>query len=256
MQTLNIDGSTLAYDIAGSGDRTLAFVHGWCSKMAHWYIQADAFSPSHRVLRWDRRGMGESRSAAPATSARRHADDLAALADHEGIDKLVVLSHAGGGPTALEFATAHADRTEALILVDTRLNRPPTADIDSPFQDGVENLMRLLQGPDGKATMATSYASFFGPRANEITVQDAVKHAVGTPVEVAVEELRHVIQDTIALAGEVRAPVLWVSTNPQDTADIQAAFANVTIGHVVGSGHFVQLEVPEQLNPMIETFLS
>ena len=30
----------------------------------------------------------------------------------------------------------------------------------------------------------------------------------------------------------------------------------ITIGQTVGAGHFHQLEVPEQMNPMIERFLS
>jgi hypothetical protein len=49
--------------------------------------------------------------------------------------------------------------------------------------------------------------------------------------------------------------VLWVSANPADTAHVREGFADVMIGHVVGSGHFVGLEVPEQLNPMIEILL-
>ena len=30
----------------------------------------------------------------------------------------------------------------------------------------------------------------------------------------------------------------------------------MTLGQIVGSGHFAQLEVPEQVNPMIERFLA
>ena len=44
-----------------------------------------------------------------------------------------------------------------------------------------------------------------------------------------------------------------------DTAAVLATFPAASpgplVGHVVGSGHFVQLEVPEQLNPMLDLFL-
>jgi pimeloyl-ACP methyl ester carboxylesterase len=65
----------------------------------------------------------------------------------------------------------------------------------------------------------------------------------------------HICLDTVALAQQVTCPVLWVSTHADDAAAVRPAFRNVAIGHVVGSGHFVQLEVPEQLNAMIDAFM-
>jgi hypothetical protein len=68
--------------------------------------------------------------------------------------------------------------------------------------------------------------------------------------------MRHILTDTVSMARELRCPVLWVSARPNDTAVAREAFADVMVGHVVGSGHFVALEVPEQLNPMIEVLLA
>jgi pimeloyl-ACP methyl ester carboxylesterase len=68
--------------------------------------------------------------------------------------------------------------------------------------------------------------------------------------------MRHIATDTASLAAQVRCPVLWVSAQADDTAAVRGWFERVTVGHVVGSGHFVQLEVPEQLNLMIEAFLA
>src|SRR4051794_33896183 len=71
-RALALDGATLRYVVEGPagapGEPALAFAHGWCSKLEHWDAQAAAFRGSHRVVRWDRRGMGRSTTAAPADS--------------------------------------------------------------------------------------------------------------------------------------------------------------------------------------------
>ena len=260
MATIRVDGAELSFHCAGAGPTTLAFVHGWCSKAAHWDAQVGPFAARRQVLRWDRRGMGRSTAgaasaAAPAT-AQRHADDLAALLDHLGVDEAVVVGHAGGGPSALTFAVNYPDRTQALILVDTRLHAVPTGGQPDGWAAALEGSIAQISGPGGDEHLRAMYAGFFGPRADPAVVADAVANALATPREVAAGEIRHMVADTAELARQVRCPVLWVSAQPQDSEFTQAAFADVTIGHVVGSGHFVQLEVPDQLNPMIEAFLT
>jgi pimeloyl-ACP methyl ester carboxylesterase len=263
---LDIDGASLSYVVEGDGGvatgvPALAFAHGWCSKLEHWSAQAECFSASGRVVRWDRRGMGRSTTAEPASGPERHADDLVAILDSEGIDRVVVAGHAGGGPSALTFAARHPSRTAALVMVDTRVHRPVPAGERDAFAAGIERSVERLRGPDGRTFFDRLYRSFFGPRADPAIVEDAVANALATSLDVAVAEMRHISGDTASVAARVTCPVLWVSAQPDDSAAVAAAFpaaagGRPTVGHVVGSGHFVQLEVPEQLNPMIEVFLA
>lgn len=263
MATLDLDGTLLSYvdsGDSGGGAPTLAFAHGWCSKLQHWDAQAAYFAPAWRVLRWDRRGMAGSPCAVAATSSQRHAEDLLALADHLGIERLVVAGHAGGGPTALRFAAEHPERTAALVMVDTTLNDPADP-AGAVFRGGVERSMAKLaelSEPDAAAYLAKVYRRFFGPRADPAVVDDAVANAAATPAAVAAGDIAAMVEDTVGYAGRVRAPVLWVSANPGDADAVGAAFAATTVmvGHVVGSGHFVQVEVPDQLNAMMAAFFA
>jgi pimeloyl-ACP methyl ester carboxylesterase len=257
-RTSDVEGATLHYVVEGSGEPVLAFAHGWCSKLEHWDAQAAAFRGSHRVVRWDRRGMGRSTTAAPAEGPQRHADDLVAILDREGIDRVVVTGHAGGGPTAVAFAALHPDRALGLVMVDTRLHRPPPPGDDDRFASGIlRSADKLPQA--GAPYFERMYRGFFGVRATPAVVDDAVANALATSYDVAASEIRHMATDTAALAARVTCPVLWVSAFPDDTEGVVAQFAAVDggpmVGHVVGSGHFVQVEVPEQLNPMIDAFL-
>jgi pimeloyl-ACP methyl ester carboxylesterase len=64
--------------------------------------------------------------------------------------------------------------------------------------------------------------------------------------------------DGAAALGQVTVPVLSIgSASPTNAAeDIKALCPSITIGQTVGAGHFNHLEVPEQVNPMIERFLT
>lgn len=255
MNHLTVAGADLAYRTEGSGSRTLAFAHGWLSQLDHWDAQAARFASDHQVVRWDRRGMGRSAPAPAAETPQRHADDLAAILDHEGIDRVVVFGHAAGGPTALTFAATYPERTDGLVMVDSHVHTP-TPDPDSdPFVATVEGLIAGLDDDGADAFLAPVYASFFGPLAAPDLVSAAIATAQATDRGVAAGELRHMLGDLAAVAGHVSCPVLSISADADDTGSVKAVFEDVEVGHVVGAGHFLHLEVPEQFNAMVTTFL-
>ncbi|MFN0073301.1 MAG: alpha/beta fold hydrolase [Chloroflexota bacterium] len=62
--------------------------------------------------------FGYLRSPVPAdASVAAQAAAYAALLDHLGVDRVIVLAGSGGGPSALQFAHDFPERTSALILV-------------------------------------------------------------------------------------------------------------------------------------------
>jgi pimeloyl-ACP methyl ester carboxylesterase len=252
VETVDIDGAKIAYDVDGHGERAIAFVHGWCSKAAHWDRQVEHFAPNYRVVRWDRRGIGRSGAAAAAESPDRHAADLAVLLDHLGIENVTVVGHAGGGPATVAFAAKYPDRVTGMVLVDTRLYDPAGPEA-AAFAESIEQMCPRLTDD---AFFSHLYASFFGPRASKDIVDDAVTNALATDRATAAAEVSHMLVDTVAMARQVRCPVLWVSIHPEDTARARDGFPDAMVGHVVGSGHFVGVEVPEQLNAMIDVLLA
>ena len=61
-----------------------------------------------------------------------------------------------------------------------------------------------------------------------------------------------------AVLAKVSVPVLSIgSARPANaSADLRRLCPAITIGQTVGSGHFNMLEVPGQVNAMIERFLA
>jgi hypothetical protein len=64
--------------------------------------------------------------------------------------------------------------------------------------------------------------------------------------------------DSMAVLRMCQLPVLTIGSAvpANDPAFLRDANSAIMIGQTVGSGHFNQLEVPEQVNSMIERFLA
>lgn len=120
---LETTSGTIEYAVEGAGMPVL-MSHGilGCHTegigMIHTYFGTDclAISPS-------RFGYFDSTMPIGATPAVQ-ADSFAELLDHLEIERAVVIGYSAGGPSAIEFALRHADRTLALALTASAL--PPS----------------------------------------------------------------------------------------------------------------------------------
>lgn len=263
MSTLTArDGTRIFYSVRGKGRPPFIFIHGWCSNLRDWEPQARHFSRHHRVLSVDRRGHGRSAVPDDGYDARQHADDVAAVARKERIRGAVVVGHALGCPTTLELARRHPNLARAVVLVDGAIYpRMKLGDASDPAGSRIGRLIESLNGPSAEESFRAGYAAYFSPQADPEVVRRVVDEAARTPLAVATAELRAMAPGTQGSARAVRQPVLMINADPPggtstNSTAVEAVIKNVQFGRVVGSGHFPQLEVPEQLNPMIERFVA
>lgn len=108
----------LFYALAGEGDTTLVFIHGFPYSSAQWNKQVEDLSKDYQVLTLDIRGMGSS-SRVPITSFAEYVDDLHFVLTELGINKPVVIGHSSGGLIAALYAIEFPIAIERLILVNS-----------------------------------------------------------------------------------------------------------------------------------------
>lgn len=241
------DTTRLHYLDSGEGRPALLFIHGWCGDVRHWEPQARAFRGRHRVVRVDRRGDGRSQAPARGYLPREQADEIAALVRSLRIRRVVAIGHAGGAPATLELAGRHPGLVSALVVVDWAPDlRPASQRRAAPLpEEGYE------------AALARRYEGFFGPAADRRRVRRWAAEAARTPRHVAMANRDGLAKTTPrALLRRVKQPALWINaTRPDACVSVPQWIPQAEVAQVVGSGHFPQLEVPEQFNAILRNFL-
>jgi len=117
MNWIEVNGTSLRYEISGAGKTTLVLVHEMGGTLDSWDQVVPALNNTRRVLRYDTRGAGLSEKIGGKVAFDDMADDLAALLDATGIaGKVAIAGTAVGGAIAIHFAVRHAARVGALAV--------------------------------------------------------------------------------------------------------------------------------------------
>jgi pimeloyl-ACP methyl ester carboxylesterase len=117
----------IAYQVLGAGPTSLVLISGSFGHVdTAWEDAATALflrtlASFSGVIRFDRRGTGASDPVPldhlPPIEA--YVEELAAVLDEVGLERVALMGQLDGGPPALYFATTRPERTSAVVLVNT-----------------------------------------------------------------------------------------------------------------------------------------
>lgn len=111
MPTAAINGINLYYESHGSGDDTFVFAHGAGGNHLSWWRQAPVFAERGRVVTFDHRAFGQSTDR-NGLGAGAFVDDLEALLDSLGLDRVTLIAQSMGGPFGDRVHTAPSPARE------------------------------------------------------------------------------------------------------------------------------------------------
>ncbi len=117
MNYIEVNGTSLRYELSGEGPTTLVLVHEMGGSLDSWDQTIPAFINSRRVLRYDCRGAGMSQKIKGSVTWDQQADDLKALLDALGVTgKVALAGMAVGAAICAHFAVRYPDRAAGLVL--------------------------------------------------------------------------------------------------------------------------------------------
>jgi pimeloyl-ACP methyl ester carboxylesterase len=254
MAELLRDGVRLAYEATGTGQTPVVFVHGWTCDRSHFAPQAAHFSPKHRCLSVDLRGHGQSDAPQQEYTIDAFADDVGWMCDELGVQEAVLVGHSMGGAVVLALAARRPELARGVVLCDPAILFP------AEVKALASQLAGAFAAPDGMATMQQFGAGqFFIPSSDAALKERVLEGMMKTRQHVVASAFTAITKfDDESAFHAVKAPLLYIGAEPaiSDLARLREIRPDAIVARTAGSGHFHQLEVPDQINAMIERFLA
>jgi pimeloyl-ACP methyl ester carboxylesterase len=247
------DGVRLGYEVVGDGEPAMVFVHGWTCDVSHFAPQVAHYAVSHRCVSVDLRGHGASDAPEQEYTIEGFADDVAFVCDELGVRDAVLVGHSMGGAIVLAVGASRPDLARGVVMLDPAILFPAEAvaligQLAGAFA-GPGGMAALRQFGEGQFFLATS-----DPRLKQRTLDGMVK----TKQHVVASAFRNLPSfDAAAALSALRASAMYVGAEPSitDVGRLRELAPGIMVGNTVGAGHFHQLEVPGQVNAMIDRFL-
>jgi pimeloyl-ACP methyl ester carboxylesterase len=254
MPWLERDGVALFYQQAPGGAPPLVLLHGVGCDHSFMAPQFDAFRGTHQVVAVDLRGHGRSDKPQQDYTIAAFADDLAWALRELALERPVVVGHSMGGAIGLELAAEQSERLAGVVLLDTAMLPSPNV------WAGVQPVLAALKTPAYEEAARRFFAeAFFLPTDDAERKAAVLATMLATPQHVLASAFENIFAwGSAAAAARCRVPALYVaSTRPRgDVVRFGETCPTLVHGQIVGSGHFLQLEVPDQVNAMIRRFLT
>jgi pimeloyl-ACP methyl ester carboxylesterase len=202
------------------------------------------------------RGHGASGVPHDAYSTESFTSDLGFVIDALGLGRPILIGHSFGGSVSLAFAAAHPERVRALVMLDSGLRSKDTVGADlNPFYDALR-----AATPDEYRVIVENFAltRLFDPVDDQTVARRIAAEMAQVPAHVFLSMAATVTAfDSAETARACPVPSLIIQScqpfvDPEALATLGPNWQNA---RVVGSGHFIQLLVPDQVIAMTRRFV-
>ncbi|KAF0649387.1 MULTISPECIES: alpha/beta fold hydrolase [Streptomyces] len=267
---LDVDGGTIAYEVAGDGP-LVVLAHGMGDhRDAYRAVVPRLVAAGYRVAAVDLRGCGESSTDWPDWSRAAIAGDLLAVIRHLG-GPAVLVGHSISGGAATIAAAREPELVGAVVELAPFTRRQTVGWGDLRSRRWRQGMLRLLGATVlGSVPLWRSYleAAYPGVRPAHFAERlDRVEAMLREPGRMkALRAMgRTTPADAGAQLGRVRCPVLVVmGTDDPDWADPRAEGTAVVgelppglgrLDMIEGAGHYPHDQYPDQVVSLMLSFL-
>ena len=251
-------GGQLYVESKGLG-RPVVLIHGGQLDRRMWDREFDALAAQYHAIRYDVRGFGLS-PAGSDTSFRSYMD-LGALLDSLGITRTSIVGLSLGGRIAVDFAIAHPERVDRLVLLAPGVSGYPWSAGDTTWTRAMEH---AIEARDTTAItdlwLRTTFMSpamanpAIAPRVRELSLANSgafLRTRMGRELEPpAWQRLRELQPPTLVVVGTSDDPDIRTIV---DSIARQAPHARELV--VPGAGHMLNMERPAEILQAIRDFL-
>lgn len=251
--TLSRDSSPISYEVYGTGEQVLIFVHGWNCDSRYWRAQIPHFSGRYRMVLLDLAGHGHSGSDRSRYTMAAFGEDVATVVRAMGTSKVILIGHSMGGTVIAHAARLIPDRVAGLIGVDTLEN------IEYPMTREELDRMKAPLKKDFKAGCRQFIKQMSYPDSDPVLLEWIISDMSSARPDAALSALEEMMSQYItgqaaAVFHEIKVPVILVNgdmwpVNYDANRRHMASFDAIVIK---GGDHFLMMNRPDDFNPALE----
>lgn len=254
MEYLIRDGVKLYYDQTNNDDMNYLLIHGTGANHQQLKPEFDYLAKHANVISLDLRGHGESDKPHQEYTIEGFAADAIWICEQLKFEKPIIIGASMGGNISVEIAAQRPDFPSAIILLDSSLIYP---------KDFLATLAVYAEEINDKSTFRETIKSIVN---NSCLPTDKFKNEIEnmllqTPQHVWSSCFKNMLEwDKNKVRSSIQkcsVPVLYIEAHNRivDLETFKKLCPQLLTTKVVGSGHLISLEVPEQVNPMIKRFV-
>lgn len=249
-----------------AGAAPVVFLHAGVADHRSWSGVLDQLNPGWDVIAYDRRGFGST-----TYRSQRHdqVDDLVAVLDALGLDRVVLVGNSRGGEIALNATLTHPGRIAALVLVAPAVSgAPPVSDEQvTPEEAALWGVLEAAEAAGDLEALNEGEVRFWldGPAGAAGRVGGALRelaldmNRINLHAESAGSEPEP--PDAWSRLSEVRCPALVVvgdldlSSLQERCRELAAQIPGAELHVMEGTGHLPAFEQPERFAGVLREFL-
>ena len=247
------DGTPISYEIHGSGEPTLVFVHGWSCDARYWRAQVPHFSKKHRIVVLDLAGHGHSGSTRSKYTMKAFGEDVQAVTEAAGSLSVILIGHSMGGSVIAEAARLMPNRVIGIVGVDTLEN------IEYPMtREELDQSMAPLKS-DFQAGSRAFVKQMISSRTNPQLREWILADISSAPPAVALSAMNEMMAQYITgeaakIFDEIRIPVITVNGDlwPIDYEANRRHMVSFDAIVLKEADHFLMMNCPEDFNRALE----
>jgi len=256
MKELKRDNATINYEVTGSGDTTLLFVHGSYIDLTYWKEQVSFFSQYYKVVTFDLPGHGNSGKDRKHWSVKGFAEDMHAVIKELNLKNVILIGHSLGGDINLIAATSYPENIIGFIGIDNFKNAatPLPQEYQQQAISIQENLKTDFANTNEQYARMVLLTKQTSPQITNRVIKDYRNAYQPMGIE-TMPEVFNMFETEKKLLSQLRLKlhlinVDYIPTN--ETPLKQYAGSGYEVLHIKGTCHFPMLENPKELNELLE----
>jgi 3-oxoadipate enol-lactonase len=249
---IKVDNDSIFYESSGSG-KVIILIHDGLLDREVWNNQFSYFSKKFRVIRYDRRGYGNS---SPSSQRYSNAEDLNTLFTQLKIDSACLIGCSSGGGLAIDFTLQYPQKVTSIVLVGAVVGGLPYTSHMTTRGGHLPPDIKDINEASIYYASQDPYEIYYENAAVKETATELVKkyplrdYAPHTYNPQAYRRLNEIKVPALIIAGEFDIPDVHAHAGA-----INAGILNSKRIIIPQSGHLVPMEQPELFNETVDNFL-